>query len=62
MSNARQEKIERIKELSAESLNSYNLDDYNIDELLTEVADIETLDIIIESMEFLNIYFFQVSY
>ena len=58
----REEKIERIKELNAESLNSYNIDDYNIDELLAEVDDENILDEIISAMETLNINLFQVSY
>jgi hypothetical protein len=56
------EKIERIKELNDESLNSYNIDDYNIDELLDEVNDEEILDEIIEAMEILNVSLFQVSH
>ena len=58
----REEKIERIKELNAESLNSYNIDDHNIDELLEDVQDEWVLDDIISAMETLNINLFQVSY
>ena len=56
------EKIERIKELNNESLNSYNIDDHNINELLEDVDDEDTLDEIISAMETLNVNLFQVSY
>ncbi len=55
------EKIERIKELNDESLNSYNIDDHNMDELLEDVDDEDTLDEIISAMETLNVNLFQVS-
>ena len=56
------QKIERIKELLAESLGSYNIDNDDIDELLEEIDDESTLDEIISAMESLNINLFKVAF
>tara|TARA_R110002020_G_scaffold453883_1_gene669097 strand:- start:90 stop:272 length:183 start_codon:yes stop_codon:yes gene_type:complete len=57
----KEQKIERIKELNSQALDSYNIDNDDIDELLEEVDDEATLDEIIVAMENLNVNLFKVA-